>query len=213
MKRDCMFFVADLNMAETFKGFLGRSQFHQSLGCAPFSFDPTLDIRHASGVADSLHTQAGFLLRGYQTTHKKIVVAQDCAFDGSPGQAVIQANLGKQMRSGGWADDDFIALAIDPELEQWIWQDSVHIEAALKHRTPPSLRQALLEQGQWPADSPKPNDPKEVLEDLARRNGVRRSGAIYGEIASKVSVKTCADPEFQRLIAQIQTWFPAEAVT
>ncbi len=28
MKRDCMFFVADLNMREAFKGFLCRDQFH-----------------------------------------------------------------------------------------------------------------------------------------------------------------------------------------
>ncbi len=130
MKRDCMFYVADLNMAETFKGFLTRPQFHQSLGCAAFAFDPLADIKHAAGIADSLHTQAGFLLRDVQTTHKKLVVAQDCAFDGSPGQATILNNLTKQLVLVGWATEDFLVLAIDPELEQWIWQDSIHVETA-----------------------------------------------------------------------------------
>lgn len=210
MKRDCMFYVADLNMMETFKGFLTRPQFHQSLGCAAFAFDPLTDIKHAAGIADSLHTQAGFLLRDFQSTHKRLVVAQDCDFDGSPGQATIKENLMQQLTSVGWATEDFIVLAIDPELEQWIWQDSIHVETALKHRSPPSLREALQQQGLWPADKPKPSNPKETLEAIVFNNKIRRSSAIYGEIARKVSVKHCVDPEFQRLVTQLRDWFPAK---
>ena len=209
MKRDCMFYVADLNMAETFKGFLTRPQFHQSLGCAAFEFDLLTDIKHAAGIADSLHTQAGLLLRDFQTTHKRLVVAQDCAFVGTPGQAKILDNLTKQLESVGWATEDFIVLAIDPELEQWIWQDSPHVEAALNHRSPPSLRESLQKQGLWLTDNPKPNNPKKTLQDVAYKNNKRRSSAIYGEIASKVSVKHCVDTEFQRLVAQLRAWFPA----
>jgi hypothetical protein len=201
-----MFYVADLNMMETFKGFLTRPQFHQSLGCAAFAFDPLTDIKHAAGIADSLHKQAGFLLRGFQTTHNKLVVAQDCDFVGSPGQAKILDNLTKQLESVGWATEDFLVLAIDPELEQWIWQDSIHVETALKHSRPPSLREALQQKGVWPANNPKPDNPKETLAAIVSR----RSGAIYGEIASKVSVKHCVDPEFQRLVAQLKAWFPVE---
>lgn len=210
MKRDCLFFVADLNMLETFKGFLGRPACHLSLGCGPFRFDPLRDIRHAGGVADSLHTHAGHLLRDFRATHRKMVVAQDCAFDGSPGQAAIRQNLSKQLQSVGWSTDDFIVIAIDPELEQWIWQDNGHVDAALKHRAPPRLREVLLQEGRWPADSPKPIDPKGTLELIVRRNEIRRSSALYNAIASKVSVRNCSDPEFQRLVAQLRVWFPAE---
>ncbi|HRX71821.1 MAG TPA: hypothetical protein P5329_11755 [Candidatus Competibacteraceae bacterium] len=209
-----MFFVADSNMAETFKGFLTRRQFHQSLGCAAFTFDPLQDIRHAGGIYDTLHTQAGYLLRGYQTTHNKLVVAQDCSFSGSPGQASIRENLSGQLRSVGWADHAFIVLAIDPELEQWIWQDSVHVEAVLKHSRPPSLRERLEQQGQWPKGKSKPPLPKETLEAVIRNSrGLRRSSAIYGQISHKVSVKNCKDPEFQRLVAQLRAWFPLETPT
>lgn len=214
MKRDCMFFVADSNMAETFKGFLTRSQFHQSLGCAAFAFDPLQDIRHAGGIYDTLHTQAGYLLRGYQTTHNRLVVAQDCSFSGSPGQATILANVSRQLQSVGWADRAFIVLAIDPELEQWIWQDSVHVEAVLKHTRPPSLREMLEQQGRWPNGKPKPPSPKETLEAVIRNNrGLRRSSAIYGEISRKVSVRNCQDSEFQRLVAQLRAWFPPKSPT
>lgn len=211
MKRDCMFYVADLNMAETFRGFLTRDQFHQSLGCAKFVFDTTIDIRHAGGIADSLHTQAGPILRGYQTSYKKLVVAQDCQFDGSPGRVQIKKNLTDQLRSVGWIDDDFLVIAIEPELEQWIWQDSSHVEAALNYKSPPTLRQFLLSQNLWPANSSKPINPKETLEAVAKQNGVRRSGSVYGRISSKVSVKSCADPEFMSLVQRLRTWFPVGA--
>ncbi len=138
-------------------------------------------------------------------------MAQDCAFDGSPGQAAIKSNLSKQLQSVGWSPDDFLVIAIDPELEQWIWQDSVHVEAALKHQSPPSLRRLLLDKGLWPLESPKPIDPKAVLEDIVRNNRVRRSSAIYGEIARKVSIKNCLDSEFLALCDGLRTWFPAEA--
>lgn len=210
MKRECMFYVADLNMTETFKGFLARDQFHRSLGCGFFAFDSTIDIRHAGGVADSLHTQAGQILRGYQMTHRKLVVVQDCAFDGSPGQDVIKQNLANQLRSVGWQENDFLVLAIEPELEQWIWQDSVHVEMALKHQSPPSLKQLLIAQNAWPLGAAKPNNPKETLEKIARKNGVKRSGSVYGQISSKISIKFCADPEFLSLADRLREWFPAE---
>jgi hypothetical protein len=210
MMRDCMFFVADLNMAEAFKGFLCRDQFHQSLGCAQFSFDPTVDIRHAGGVADSLHTQAGELLRGYRVTHKRIVVVQDCAFEGSPGQAVIESDLRRQLQTVGWDANDFITIAIEPELEQWIWQDSIHIETALKHQSAQSLKQCLVQEGLWLANAPKPTDPKAALEIVSRRNKVIRSGAVYSKITGKVTIKTCTDPAFLRLTSQLAVWFSEE---
>jgi hypothetical protein len=211
MKRDCMFFVADLNMLAAFKGFLCREQFHQSIGCAAFSFDPKKDIRHAEFVNDNLHTQAGELVRGYQTTHKRIVVVQDCAFEGSPGQARIESNLSRQLVAAGWERDDFLTIAIAPELEQWLWQDSPHVETALKHKAPPSLKQMLINAGHWEEGAPKPADPKAAMEWVTNRNRVIRSGATYGKITSKVSVKTCTDAAFLRLVAQLLAWFPAAA--
>lgn len=213
MKRDCMFFVADLNMLEAFKGFLCRDQFHQSIGCAAFSFDPATDIRHAAFVYDNLHTQAGELVRGYQTTHKRIVVVQDCAFEGTPGQARIESNLGNQLAAVGWERDDFLTIAIEPELEQWLWQDSIHVETALQHQGPPSLKQMLIAAGWWDEGAPKPVDPKGAMEFIGKQNNVKRSGAIYRKITSKVSVKTCTDAAFLRLVEQLRTWFPAEVAT
>lgn len=208
--RDCMFYVADMNMAETFKGFLTRQQCHQSLGCGQFAFDPLQDLARAAGMTDGgLWRHAGGLCKGYLQTHRHLVVCLDRDFGGSPGQAQVRHDVEQQLLAAGWSLGQFAVLVIDPELEQWIWQDSPHVETALKHVSPPSLRQTLQNSGEWPAGHAKPNSPKEVLERLVDQNlRGNRSSTIYSKITSRVSVRNCADGEFLALQAALQAWFP-----
>lgn len=208
--RDCMFYVADLNMAEAFKGFLLRDKFYLSLGCSAFDFDPLQDLARAKGKTDGgLWRQAGTLLKGYLRTHQRLVVCLDCDFGGSPGQAQIKEDISQQLLATGWQQPSFIVLAIDPELEQWIWQDSIHLEQVLKHQSPPSLRAALAASNDWPPGADKPINPKGTLVSLVDRNlGGDRSSSLYAKITSKVSPARCADPEFQALRKQLQVWFP-----
>lgn len=208
--RDCMFYVADMNMAEAFKGFLTRQQFHQSLGCGQFSFDPLQDLARAAGQTDGgLWRRAGGLCKGYIQTHRHLAVCLDRDFGGSPGQTQVRQDVEMQLVEAGWNKDQIAVLVIDPELEQWIWQDSPHVESALKHSSPPSLRQVLQNAGDWPAGQAKPNNPKEVLERLVDQNlRGNRSSTIYSKITSRVSVKSCSDGEFLALQAALLRWFP-----
>ena len=208
--RDCMFYVADMNMVETFKGFLTRQQFHQSLGCGRFAFDPLKDLARAAGQTDGgLWRRAGGLCKGYLQTHRHLVVCLDRDFGGSPGQAQVRQDVEQQLLAAGWNQGQFAVLVIDPELEQWIWQDSPHVESALKYASPPSLRQLLMNSGDWPAGQIKPNNPKEVLERLVDQNlRGNRSSTIYSKITSRISVMNCVDGEFLVLRAALQGWFP-----
>lgn len=212
--RDCMFYVADTNMAEAFKGFLSRPQFHQSLGCAPFNFDSLLDLGRAAGKTDGgLWRHAGGLCKGYLQTHRRLVVCLDRDFGGSPGQAQIRSNIEDQLVAAGWLPESFKVLVINPELEQWIWQDNIHVENALNHTGNQSLRATLLVSGEWPAGAAKPLDPKGALERIVRANlRGNRSSAIYSKITSKVSIGGCQDGEFIALKQQLSIWFPAEVV-
>ncbi len=207
--RDCMFYVADMNMAETFKGFLTRQQFHQSLACGAFAFDPLHDLGRAVGKTDGgLWRHAGGLCKGFLQTHRHLVVCLDRDFGGSPGQAQVRQDVEQQLLAAGWQQGQFVVLVIDPELEQWIWQDSPHVETALKHASPPSLRQVLLNSGDWPAGHAKPNSPKEVLERLVDENlRGNRSSTIYSKITSRISVRNCVDGEFLALQTALQRWF------
>lgn len=208
--RECMFYVADTNMAEAFKGFLTRSQFNLSLGCGSFQFDPLHDLARAAGKTDGgLWRHAGGLCKGYLKTHQRLVVCLDRDFGGSPGQAKIRADIENQLLDVGWQAANFKVLVIDPELEHWIWQNSIHVERALNHKGGQPLRTMLQASGDWPAGSAKPLDPKGVLERIVRTNlRGNRSSAIYSKITSKVSVGGCQDGEFIALRQQLQAWFP-----
>jgi hypothetical protein len=211
MKRDCVFFVADKTMYDTFLGFLSRADRVEQLGCAAFAFDPAEDLFFAAGQNDSgLNRRAGDLLRPFQRSHRKAVVALDCDWDGTPGQKVIIQNITQQLHRNGWGDDEVIVIAIDPELEQWIWQDSPVLADALRMSVPQGIKAALSERGLWPLKAAKPPQPKELFIQLRRENNVKLSSSIFKKIASKVPVAACQDSEFRRLVDQLRVWFPAE---
>lgn len=209
--RDCVFFVADKTMRETFLGFLGREDRDQQLGCGPFEFDPNEDLFFAAGQNDpGLWTRADELLRPFLISHHKAVVVLDCDWDGSPGQAAILARITRQLTDSGWDADRVVVIAIDPELEEWIWQDSPVLERELRHTGPTSLRSSLAKRGLWPVDRNKPPSPKQVLLQLQTENRVKKSSAVFKRIAAAVPIAACADPEFQRLKSQLRAWFPPE---
>jgi hypothetical protein len=118
--RDCVFWVADKNMEATVQGFLGRPQFHRSLGCAPFDFDLFVDPHRDPGVFSRAHTS----ITGLRNSYQHAVVMLDCAWEGSPGQAAIKQQLTPRIAAAGWDPARFLVVAIDPELEAWITQRS-----------------------------------------------------------------------------------------
>lgn len=212
MTRDCLFFVADKTMRETFLGFLSREDRAAQLGCGNFDFDPAEDLFFAAGQNDpGLYTRAGSLLSPFLQSHRKAVVVLDCDWDGSPGQAQILLNITTQLQQSGWALEDVIVIAIEPELEQWIWQDSPVLSDELRMEAPQGLKATLSQRGLWRAEDAKPQSPKDLFIQLRRENNVKLSSSIFKRIASRVPVAACGDDEFRRLVAQLQAWFPEEA--
>lgn len=210
--RDCVFFVADKTMRETFLGFLGREDRNAQLQCGDFDFDPNEDLFFAAGQNDpGLWTRADELLRPFQHTHHKAVVVLDCDWEGSPGQEAILLRISQQMQDSGWEQKRFAVIAIDPELEAWIWQDSPVVDDELRHPGPSRLRLSLAQRGLWPADQSKPSNPKGVFLQVQEENRVKKSSAVFKRIAASVPVGARTDSEFQRLCAQLRAWFPAEA--
>ena len=210
--RDCIFLVADKNMEAAFSGFLSRDEFHQSLGTGPLDFDPETDIIVDEGGADpGVFRRAHELLRPYLDVYRFAVVALDCAWAGSPGAERIVEGISKRLTEVGWTIDRFRVIAIDPEIEAWMWQDNVHVASALRYRGKSSLRQHLNKQGWWPKGVGKPPSPKNALEWTLRSTRRVRSSAVYREIASEVSVRDCRDGAFRQLARTLREWFPSEA--
>jgi hypothetical protein len=206
--RDCVFLLADGTMEAVFQGFLSRSGCHKSLGTRALNFDPREDI--LSGINDPrTYTKAHELLRPYQRTHRHAVIVLDNDWEGSPQVEGITDGICANMRASGWRREDFEVIVIDPELENWIWQDSMHVEVAMSYeRETISLRLWLQEQGVWAAGAAKPARPKEAFEKVLKRARLPYSSAIHREIAERVSIKHCTDPAFLLLCKSLRRWFP-----
>lgn len=209
--RDCVFLLADKNMEGAFAGFFMREGFYLSLGIQHFTFDRTRDTLVASGNDPDVYTRAHELLRSYRRTHRFAVIVLDNDWDGSPGVEMIQNNIQENMTGSGWRRDRFEVVVIDPELENWIWQDSPHVTSAFRFTQHSSLRQWLGEQGLWDAGAAKPADPKRAVDVTLRTARVPRSAAIYRQITSRISIQGCTDPAFHRLRDALQRWFPLRA--
>jgi hypothetical protein len=204
-KRDIIFLLADGGMEQVLRGFLGREQFHRSLGCGMFAFDPARDVIVAPTKDPGVYGTAHELLRPYEGTHGRAVVILDADWNGSPGASAIHEHVAKRMTER-WRQ--FVVIVIDPELEAWIMNDNAHL--ARIFRCPDNYRQLLQQAGWWPADRPKPPRPKDALEHLRRHHKVRVVNADFGKLASVMSVRQCQDLAFHSLRDHLRAWFPEQ---
>lgn len=207
--RDCLFMVADKNMEGMLKGFFSRPLEHL-LGCRSFDFDARYDLHVAHGQNDpGLYTRANALLQPYAKEYQHAVVIVDTAWDGSPGKAAIEQAINAHLSDAGWKDGRGCAVVIDPELENWIWQDSLHVCSALGFKGSfQELRAEIEQQNLWSKNTLKPQHPKEAVEWMLRKNRKVRSSAIYQTLASKVTARGCTDMAFQTLQTALKSWFP-----
>ena len=208
--RDCLFLVADKNMEGMLKGFFSRGAFHRAMGCGHFDFDLRQDLLVAHGQNDpGLYTRANEFLQLHARTHRHAVVIVDAEWSGSPGRDAIQQRLNQHLLNAGWSDGSGCAVVIDPELENWVWQDSQHVCSALGFEGAfDALRTTLEDQGFWQPDEAKPDRPKEAVEWTLRQSKKGRSSAIYQQLATRVTARRCTDQAFFTLQNALFRWFP-----
>lgn len=212
-KRPCVILVADSNMAAAFRGYLTRDRWHLGLGCTAFDFEPQGGkdlIVDSAGKDPGVYTYAHELLRPYMNSHERALVALDCEWEGSPGREAIIQSITANLVSAGWNPECVKVIAIEPELENWLWQDNPHVAKVLRYRGEPSLRQHLAEKGLWPVGQAKPSRPKETAEWVLKIARHPRSSSIYEELAGCVSIKGCTDSAFLDLRDAFISWFPSE---
>ena len=212
-KRPCVFLVADSNMAAAFRGYFGRDQWHLSLGCSPFDFNPEIGgdlIVDEGGNDPGVYTKGHELLRPFRSSHERAVVALDCEWEGSPGRDKIVQQVTANLVGSGWPEKAIKVIAIDPELENWLWQDNPHVADALRYKGQLPLRRWLAEAGVWPQGVAKPPRPKEAAEWVLKQTRQPRSSAIYQKLAASISIHRCTDLAFGELHQALKAWFPEE---
>jgi len=101
------------------------------------------------------------------------------------------------------------AVAIEPELENWIWVDSAKLDNILGWEgRQPVLREWLRVTGYLPARQVKPTEPKRCLDEALRLVGQKRDSALFRTIAATVNLARCTDPAFVKFLTVLRRWFP-----
>lgn len=202
---DLIVLVADKDTKESIQCLLEKRT--ASLGIREIKYEIVVHPERDPGCL----TNADAILRPYLRRYLYALVVFDregCGRDQEPRDSlerVVEDDLSKN----GW--NHSAAVAIDPELENWVWNPSPHVAYELGWEDDELTLVEWLVLNGWIAttDQSKPERPKEAMESVLKKAKKPRSSAIYRSIAGKVSFVQCVDPAFQKFLATIRNWFPA----
>jgi hypothetical protein len=202
--KDLIVVVADSYQEKVMEGLLPRLPL--SSGTAVFAFDIIRNPGHDSGSYNDSHE----LLRPFMNQYRYAVVIFDfegCGAEHLKTKKEIEQEVQGLLNNNGWDNRNAIVV-IEPEVENWMWIDNIHVEQAIGWEKPESLYNWARNEGLIAGSANKPTRPKETLEAALRISETPKSTAIYKKIASLVSYKRCEDPSFNQLIRQLTDWFP-----
>jgi len=202
--KDLVVLVPDQNTKSGIDALLGR---FCSLNLREFSFDIFIHPERDPGV----YHKSCDILRGLKDNYKYALVFIDFEGSGQEKRSVedVYNNIKSSIENCGWKDRVEV-IVFNPELEIWLWVDSLHTAKALGWDSYESLKNYLISEDLWDLGRNKPYRPKEALEDVLRISRIPRSSSIYKEIASKVTLKNCSDPTFDRFKKILIRWFPED---
>ncbi|MFB6280049.1 MAG: hypothetical protein ABEK75_11140 [Salinibacter sp.] len=201
---DLVVLVADTQMEETIRGLLSQPR---ALGIHPLSFEVYSHPNKDPGCRSKAHK----FLRPFHTRYRRGLVIFDyhgCGAEHTSTPEEIETTVEENVQQSGWYGRAR-CLIIDPELEVWVWSDSREVDRCLGW-DPASqrVRSWLQTKDLWPADAPKPSDPKEAMEAALEEANLPRSSSVFRDLAESVSLRQCEDESFGRFRRILQEWFP-----
>jgi hypothetical protein len=200
--KDLLVLVADKNIEFVMRGLLPRIP-KIEVTC-DFTFEIIVHPERDPGVYNH---SPGFL-RPFLKTHKYVLLIFDRLGSGQDeySREEIEDNVSILLSRNGW-DNRAVPIVIDPELENWIWVNQTILQDVITWNNQLSLFEWLHQKKLKEIGTFKPLNPKDAFEYVLEISGTPRSSALYFDIASRASYKTCADPAFQKMINQLKDWF------
>ncbi len=203
--KDLVILAADKDLEHALKGLLARPE---ALDIRPVEADIFIDPEHdpacaRRGVAFlanlSKQYRYGLLIFDHKGSGKERMPPQK-----------LQKDLNQEFDNSAWGAQAR-AIVLSPELEEWIWSDSPHVDevAGWKNRKP-TLRCWLIENGWLQEGAIKPERPKEAFEAALYEARKPRSSSLYLQIAQKVSLGRCKDTAFLEFRKILMNWFPSD---
>jgi hypothetical protein len=171
---DFVALVPDKNTKSSFEALLSRPV---ALGIRELNFRVIPHPNRDAGVFKSCHE---FLRPFLRLASRALVVfdREGCGRE-QDSRETLESRVEANLARNGWVDRS-AAVAIDPELEAWVWADSPQVEAILgwkKDRA--ELKKWLVDRGYWNPEGSKPRRPKEAVEALLHFARKPRSSALY----------------------------------
>jgi len=204
---DLVMLVPGKDERETFIGLLNERR--SSLGIRDIRFEILVHPRRDPGC---FH-EAPQVLQPYLNAARYSLIVLDYVGSGQEDRQAdhVAFDLNRRMEESGWCGRTRVLL-LQPELENWVWSDSPELDRTIgwQGRTP-SLRRWLLD-GRWllPGNA-KPTEPKECFQAALQEVRIKRSSAIYRQLAERVGLDRCQDRGFLAFKEIVRTWFPATA--
>lgn len=203
--KDLVVLVADRNIEYAIKGLLERPR---ALRIRSVGFNiykhPENDPGCRSHGVDFLRPFAN------QYHHALLVFDKAGCGREAMSRSDIENRLEIDLSAAGWGSRA-ATVVIDPEVENWVWSDSPHVDSVLgwEGKQPP-LRSWLLTQGFLSGGGSKPSQPKEAMDAALRQAQIPHSSSLFLQIAKRVSFERCDDPAFLKLKTTLTAWFPSE---
>ena len=201
--KDLFLLVADSNMAQAIEAALIR---HTAMGIRPISFDIKVHPERDGGMRTTGSQLLALQIRQY--THGLMVL--DYEGSGTPfSTATDLENDLNNILYKHW-QSNAKAIAIEPELDIWVWGSDYALRDVLGWSLTITLREWLRQKNFRFLPNDKPERPKEALEKVLLELKRPRSSALYKEIGSRISLQKCVDSAFIRLRQTLVSWFPAK---
>ena len=201
--KDLVVLTPDKNWEAALQGIFSR---HRSLGIRQITAET---LRHPGKDPGCVNEGIKFL-SDYSEQYRYGLLMFDhegCGREQARPQD-LQTELDQEFTRSAWGNRAK-TVVLSPELEAWVWSDSLHVDdaAGWKNRQP-SLRNWLIQRGWLQQGAIKPARPKEAFEAALREVHIPRSSSLYQQIAEKVSLRHCQDAAFLEFKGILRQWFP-----
>lgn len=201
---DLVILAADKDIEQTIRGVL-----HQPyrFPLRPITYDVIVHSQHDPGVLRRASDPLRPLIS--RADYALAVFDRDGCGDGARREDLEEQVEGR-LTGNGW-ENRCAAIAIDPELENWVGiclASPTTQQIVGWPKRGKDLKDHFREKGSLHAGVRKLDKPKETFHEALRLAKVPRSAALYFELAKRSPIMNCVDPAFSKLRRALETWFP-----
>jgi hypothetical protein len=201
--KDLIVLTADKNMEFLVRGLFPRIP--QIEHFRNFNFDPLIHPHRDPGI----YNEADEFLRNFINKYRYALVILDrigCGRE-EKSREEIESEIENKLVQSGWNNNRVSTIAIDPELENWIWVNEIRMKEAISWDQEINIYDWLHQNNLKEVTNVKPSQPKEAFESALKLCRTPRSSSIYLYISKKASYRNCQDPAFLKMINQLKRWF------